>query len=218
MLDYNHFSMRRGCLWITLALLGNLWFTGLTCGQTPTPTVRIEADWELVLNTPDAASDSPQIVCVLSPTDNVHGIYAAFELNQQSLPSFSPGGMQLQLWDGETPLAESNHVSGVQFQNAGETVAWTQIMELKNGALRFEVRNGRSTTWGDFGALGTLEVSTPSSLENLNGFNMDVSLNNSGVNFGGNHVLSLTLKRLRYIKANGEVQEQEVNHNINQSQ
>jgi len=52
--------------------------------------VRVEEDWELVVATPDAASDAPQVTCTISPTGNLDGIHAVLELNQQSLPAYVP--------------------------------------------------------------------------------------------------------------------------------
>jgi hypothetical protein len=49
------------------------------------------------------------------------------------------------------------------------------------------------------------------------GFNLEISLNNSGVGFGGNRVSTMTLKRLRFIAASGETWEQEVNSIVHQT-
>ncbi|MBN2579692.1 MAG: hypothetical protein JXB10_11940 [Pirellulales bacterium] len=215
----NTYCLRRGRPWILLAVALNLGFAGWAWGQTPAAVVRIEADWELVLGAPDTGNDSPQIVCVLSPTNNVGGIYSVFELNQQSLPFFSPGGLQLQLWEGENLLSECKQSSGYLLQHEGETVTWTQAMELRNGRLWFEVLHGQSTTWGVFGdAEGALSVSVPSSRENLDTFDLEVSLKNSGVGFGGNRVQSMILKRLRFTNASGETWEQNVNQSVRQFQ
>jgi hypothetical protein len=146
MWDYNTGRLRRGSLVLWLAFLGNLLFVAVASAPSGPAIVRIEADWELVMGTPDPATSSPQIVSAISPMGDINGLYAVFELNQQSLPSFSPGGMQLQLWEGELPLAESNHASGFLVEEEGETITWTQIMQLYGGQLWFAVRNGKSTT------------------------------------------------------------------------
>ena len=107
----------------------------LALGDTPPNIVRVEQDWELVIDTPDPDSDSPQVVCVISPVPNVASLYAAFELNQQSLPSFTAGGMQLQTWNGETPLAQHGFPNRSVLSLAGETITWTQSMDLHQGSL-----------------------------------------------------------------------------------
>ena len=113
--------------------------------------VAVEEDWELVVQTPDPNSDAPQVTCVMSPVDNVDSIHAALDINHQSLPHFLAGGLQLQVWNGELAVSERKFPNGNIMSQENERVAWTQRMELSEGALVFEIRNGTSSTWGDFG-------------------------------------------------------------------
>jgi len=186
---------------VLLMVLGCAWPTP---AQSPSTIVRVEQDWELVIGTPDPDTDSPQIVCVISPRGDVNSTYAAFELNQRGQPSFSPGGLQLQIWDGESPLSEVSSTNESLLTNVGETVRWTQSMELADGVLIFEVTNGTSTTWGGFGGEGSLRLSVSTTLTNLDGYDADVSLRNSGVGFAANRVHSLVLKRTRLITSAGQ--------------
>jgi hypothetical protein len=182
----------------------------LAWGQGPPSVVKVEQDWELVLNIPDPESDAPQVVCVISPVGNVAGLHAAFELNQQSLPSFAAGGLQLQVWEGEEPLEEKNAADGVILDQPEEIISWTQAMELRDGKLRFAVRNGVSITWGAFGKEDSLAVGVPTCLTSLDCYDSAVSVRNSGVAFATNRVRSLTLKRVRLHLANGDVVEDAV--------
>lgn len=165
-------------------------------------TVRIEEDWELRVSVPDARSSSPQVTCSISPTGRMDSIHARFELNQRSLPSFVPGGMQLQLWNGNAILAVQDAHSTATLAAAKETIRWTTAMSLSKGIITIEVVNGQSTTWGDFGN-GT-RVATPSSLENLDGYQPPASIDHSEVCLGANQVRQLSLKRIRWIKASGQ--------------
>jgi hypothetical protein len=177
-------------------------------GEETTPTVvRVEEDWELLVTTPDGDSNSPQISCVVSPVGNVESLHAVFELNHQSQPSYQGGGMQLQVWDDETLVESRNFPTDESMDSADETVSWTQTMEANEGHVTFEVVNGHSTTWGEFGGQGYLNYSAASSLSNLNGYSPDVSVANSSVGFAGNRVKHLTLVRVRYVLATGEVYE-----------
>src|SRR3989337_1098241 len=89
-----------------LALLLVLAWASTTKADSSSRIVRVEEDWELVVATPDPDSDGPQVACVISPVGDLDSVHAAFELNNQSLPSFVPGGLQLQIWSGEMPLSQ----------------------------------------------------------------------------------------------------------------
>ena len=174
--------------------------------QEPGPTVvRVEEDWELVIGDPNQQTDAPQIVCVISPQGDVASIHAAFELNGRSLPSFEAGGMQLQVWDGNVALSDRAHPNGLRMQQAGETVSWTQSMSLADGKLTFEIVNGTSSTWADFGGQGYLKAIVDTSSDSLNGYSPEVSVNNSGVSYAGNRVQSLVLKGVRIYMSDGQV-------------
>ncbi|MCR4416030.1 MAG: hypothetical protein NUV77_26740 [Thermoguttaceae bacterium] len=176
--------------------------------QAPAPVVvRVEEDWEMVVATPDPDIAGPQVTCVISPTGSLAGVYAAFELNQRSLPSFHPGGLQLQLWSGDRPVFQTPGPSAAVMSTAGETVRWTQVMRVADGVVVFEVVNGSSATWGAFGGSGYLKLFVPAGLGDLNAYSPEVSVQHSGVGFAGNRVQSLVLKRVRYQLSTGEVLE-----------
>lgn len=175
-------------------------------GETPS-VVRVEEDWELVIASPDPDSDGPQITCVMSPGEDLAGLHAAFELNQRTLPDYQAGGMQLQIWDEETPLVQTQPSQSALLATPGETIRWTLAMRLQEGKLAFEVRDGRSTTWGEFGGSAPYKAETAASLLNLNAYSPTVSVRNTGAGFAGNRVRSLVLKRVRYTTATGLVVE-----------
>ena len=70
----------------------------------PPKIVRVEEDWVLEVGIPDADNTAPQITCVFAPTADVDFAYAEFAVNHHSLPSFVPGGLQLLVWSGGTPI------------------------------------------------------------------------------------------------------------------
>ena len=79
------------------------------------------------------------------------GVHAIFNVNYQALDQFAPGGMQLQVWNGETPISHYRLRPDDAFESVSERVTWTQVMELQNDGLKFRIENGQSTTWGNFG-------------------------------------------------------------------
>jgi len=169
--------------------------------------VRVEEDWELVVATPDTDSNGPQLACVISPVGDLNSVYATFELNHQSLPSYVPGGLQLQVWNGETPVSHRKFPTEAILSDPGETVRWTQSVEVVDGGVAFEITNGSSTTWGAFGGQGYLKSTVSTCLADLNGYKPTVSVDNSGVSYAGNRVESLTLRRVRVFASTGEMLE-----------
>ena len=181
--------------------------------------VRVEEDWELVIGTPSPNSDAPQVTSVISPLGNVESLHATFVVNNHDLPTFTAGGLQLQVWDGETSVESRHSPNQAKLTTEGETIRWTQAMELKDGGLTFEIVGGASTTWGAFGGEGTLKTSVPTNLDNLNGYSPDVSVENSGVSYAANRVPSLVLKKVRAVLSTGETVEDaqpRVVHSLNQ--
>jgi hypothetical protein len=186
--------------------------------QAPTQIVRVEEDWELVVGTPDAGSVSPQVSCAFSPVGHVDSVYATLELNHQSLPEFVPGGLQLQVWNGESPLSSRKFPNSNVMGNAGETVRWTQSMRLDSEVLTFEITDGSSSTWGNFGGQGYLKASLFTTLTDLNEYDPAVSVKNTGIGYAANRVKSLTLKKVRLVTSTGEVLEDDTPRAVNHDQ
>lgn len=178
--------------------------SAVALGQSDPRLVRVEQDWQLVVGTPDGGNSAPQITCTISPTNDIRSFHAAFELNQQQLPSYSPGGLQLQIFNGESPVSQGTDSSGVVLATPNETITWTQSMEINGSELTFQVSNGNSTTWGAFGGNGRLKANVPISLADLSEYSSDVSVRNSGVSFASNRVQSFMLLRVRYFLSTGD--------------
>ncbi len=173
----------------------------------PKTIVRVEEDWELTVGTPDSNSIAPQATCAISPASPGSSPLATFELNHNSQPSFVAGGLQLQVWDEGWPLTHHSSPSDEVLGTDGEVIRWTQTMVLSEGSLRFEIVDGTSATWGSFGGKGHLRCTVQSNLENLNGYDPETSVKNSGIAYASHRVQTLTLKRIRLTSSTGEVQE-----------
>src|SRR5690242_5875476 len=96
--------------------------------QTPVGLAHIdhvEEDWQVVVTKPDVAGVGPQVTTCMSPVSNGSTPFVAFDINYREFPSFSAGGLQLQVWSGKTVLSTSTLGSN-QFATANETVTWTQ--------------------------------------------------------------------------------------------
>ena len=190
--------------------------TGVAWAQSEPTVMHVEEDWELVIGEPDPNTASPQILCVISPVGHVESLHSSlqlnhhntFELDENGFPIFEAGGMQFEVWEGETPLRERKFPITAVLATPGEVVTWTQSMDLESGKLTFEIKNGSSSAWGNFGGEGYLKpYPVNTTLTNLNGYDPAVSVQNSGVSYAANRVQSLILKRVRYYTSTGEVVE-----------
>jgi len=167
--------------------------------------VRVEEDWELVIATPDANSAGPQVSCTLSPFNHIDGTYFTVEFNHRSVPYWSPGGITLHQWNGEWRTQSIDRPDRSVMQTNNETVTWTQILDVDNGVLTFQIKDGTSSTWGPFGYSNFLKLQTNWGPNNLNGYTPEVSAARSGVAYAGNRVQSLKLLRVRATLNNGNV-------------
>ena len=169
------------------------------------PIVRIEEDWELQVKIPNNDVTAPQVITAWSPSGDLAGIHATFEINHIASVSFASGGLHLSTWCGDTHLAVVHAGNFASMYTDGEVVRWTQAIEVEDGQLIFEIGSGSSTTWGNFGDNGSLRLSLSSTLENLDSYSPIVSIGKSEVSYAGNRVQSLQMRRVRYIHASGEV-------------
>jgi hypothetical protein len=169
---------------------------------------RVEEDWELVIATPSPTAEAPQVTCGISPTGNLDGLHATFSLNHHKMPEIVGGGLQLQTWDGRTIVDSKKAPTQALLATPNETIRWTQVMSVNGGVATFEILNGTSTTWGEFGNDGTLKIVVPGRVvSDLSGYSPATSVANSGVSFAANRVTSLVLKRVRIYTSTGQVTE-----------
>jgi hypothetical protein len=188
------------------AVIGAFFATSVALGDS-NRVVSVEEHWELQMAQPDTDRSAPQTTMVMSPNGSVDGAHFLFTLNHASAPDYRPGGMQVQLWNGDDLVDEHQWNSSQALEHEGETVHWVQKLELHDDTLTFSVQNGQSETWGEFGG-EDFSVSTPTNLNWLNHYRPSVSLSESQVNYAENRVSSLTLTKLVWVTEDGQVHEQ----------
>lgn len=169
--------------------------------------VLIEEHWELRVGGPDEARSAPQVTMVMSPTADLENDFFLITLNHWTHPQFAAGGIQAQRWLGEECKAVANGANYSPLAVDEEVISWKQRMSLVDGRLRFEVIEGQSQSWGEFGGNNELLLSHPTSLTKLNSYQPAVSLNQSGIGYAGNRVSSLVLQRIRWITSDGQEHE-----------
>ena len=168
--------------------------------------VRVEEEWELVVTTPDMVSNSPQVACAMTPLAKLEWLYMTFEINHRSDPDYVAGGLNMLVWHGEEHLLTKSSSDTHAMATTGETVRWTQAMTVQDGQVTFEVIGGSSVTWGNFGEPGGFRATVSAPLSNLNSYSPAVSVKHSGVAYASSCVSKLTLKSVRYYRADGTVQ------------
>jgi hypothetical protein len=189
------------------AVIGAFFATATALAES-NRVISVEEHWELQLAQPDTDRSAPQTTMVMSPNGNVSGAHFLFTINHANAPDYRPGGMQVQLWDGDDLVDEHQWHNSSALEFESETVHWTQKLSLNDdGTLTFQVQNGESQTWGEFGG-EELSVSTPTNLQWLNHYRPSVSLGESQVNYAENRVSSLTLTKLVWVTEDGQVHEQ----------
>ncbi len=172
--------------------------------QTAGSIVRVEEDWAIVLNEPNDGISSPQFHTVMSPTGDLNSLYAQVTWNYRESPDFAPGGLELQMRNGEV-LAQNKIGREDQFSTWAETIRWTQTMETNGVNLNFSIKDGQSITWGPFGYGEGLHVSESGGPLNLNTYSPDVSVQNACITYGSNRVNALVLMEVRYYSQTGLV-------------
>lgn len=162
--------------------------------QSVEPITRIEEDWVIVLNEPDGNVNAPQFHTVMSPFPDFETTYAQVLWNYREQPEFVAGGVQLQSYLGE----EMNRSKSMEFNKlhtTSEVITWTQVLETNGSTLTFEVTNGSSTTWGSFGK--DMRLSSTVDLAALNNYDVEFSVQNSGVTYGSNRVDVMGINEVR---------------------
>lgn len=169
---------------------------------TANSVVRIEEDWELIVNEPNESVEAPQFHTVMSPYGNLGGYYAQVIWNYREIPDYTSGGLQLQSWNGDMRIRQKS-VGDSQLSTASETISWTQVLETSGTILSFAIINGQSSTWGEFGR--DMRIDEDAAVESLIGYNPDVSRQSSWITYGSNRVNLLRIKQVRRYGPNGLV-------------
>jgi hypothetical protein len=175
--------------------------------------VRVEEDWELIVSTPDPLQDAPQVSTWMSPTGSLDEWHFGLDINHAQKIGYDGGGFQTKACHGSDLFHEFIGKPGENLNQAGDTVRWTQLMAIHNSHVIFGIKNGSSTSWGNFGGTETM-VTSAMHASNLNAYNPDLSRESSGVGFAANRVGSLCLVRFRLYTQQGLAQEIELNYEL----
>lgn len=186
---------------LLVALVATVGMSNVQLAFADGPTyVRIEEDWELVLNTPDLSFPAPQIVIAMKPS--VHSTKTAmFLVNHHDSPQFQAGGGQIQIWDDDV-LRSYKSFAGPTLIREGERVTWTQYMTRANGRFHFGLKAVEGEAWGTNTAdtLGG-PISFSDWRHVFDDYSSDNSVEAATITFADERVNSLRLVRVRKYKS-----------------
>lgn len=183
----------------------------VSIGAAPTEKklIRVEEDWVLLIKNPDDKIASPQVLVCMSPdaTDTRFLTdYFILEINHATAQGWFAGGMQLQGWKGTANTAIFNSPKTHVLSRGYDRIQFTVSMQAKgDGYTEFELKNGRSRTWGRFGNDKTkpLKVKVPSTRTDLANYKRETTVKNTQVTHGAHRVEIMYQRKVRYYYDDG---------------
>ena len=141
--------------------------------------------WELRLDTPNVAKNTPQVVTHFKIDSDTFVITC---LNFRDQPAHVPGGIQIQLWD-QGAVVDTVDVTVDSLNTAGDVITWTQVYTISSGGnLEANLENVDSQTWGQI-AVTEAVVRSPASVSTFNTYDPTTSVVEAHVNYGHNAVV-----------------------------
>lgn len=171
----------------------------------------------MLVTQPDAALDAPQVTTTMVPFSGQDDLLLQVDLNYGTRPTFTAGGIQVRACIEDDRYQQTRVLAGLRLEHASETVDWTQVVQLAENGFFLSLANGSSDTWGDFGGTSTaiyVKYSTIGGSFSLDDYNPQAFLENSGMTYANNRVSHLRLKKIRVYRANGQVSEHTLNHDV----
>lgn len=175
------------------------------------PLVGVRTHWKIRLNEPNRKGGTPQIVAVMTPNGTINGDYMILELNHSTLPDYSRGGLQVQVWNyDQKRIWTDAYSSGANCQTIGEDLEFTMEITLVDDKtsetgkrLLFKVLDLRSDTWGEVATVASFGVTT--NLTSLTGFSPANCIAESGITAGSSRVEYMKIDSIDYLYASGRV-------------
>src|SRR5262249_43896808 len=169
----------------------------------PGSVVRVEEDWTLIVDQPDQNVAAPQLSSQMSQ-DGTGSLFCNLPLNSRHFPRYGAGGLQVQIWSGDSNVASKTWDTWAVMNTPNEVVTWTQFLDIRKGPMTFGVSAASSQTWDDFSGQ---QIGVPTTVQSLDNYTVDYSVANSGITFGANRVSYLAITAVRIYYQDGSVQE-----------
>ncbi len=194
---------------MAFALLAGIGLTDRAFAQV----TYVEEDWVVEIGVPDPDGQAPQIITALSSTDKLEDVHAMFEMNHATLPDYQAGGMSLQIWSSDVNLDYMVHPKKGTLATEGEVITYKMTMKIEDGNITFEVKDGSSDTWGNFG-IGYFKAIVSTDQTSLPYYSPDTSAANSKIGYAKNRVKKFSLKESRTYNAAGQLLQRDTTERI----
>lgn len=170
------------------------------------PTLfKIEEDWELVVNDPDANTNSPQITFFTCPNSGDETTYFQLQMNYFADEAYSSGGFHVAAVRDETTLDQARSQTRRLITVDGDKIVWTSVMACIDGELLFAVKDGFGDDWGAFGGPDYLVRMSANGTQDLSSYSPTQSGSLVDIGYGANRVHSVVLKQVRFFYTDGSV-------------
>ena len=175
---------------------------------------KVEEDWEMVVNEPDVANNSPQVTFFTSPSTGLDDSYFQLQMNYHADEDYSSGGFHVAAVDGGVVQDEARSVTRKTLSTDDDRLRWTSVMAVIENKALFAVRDGYGQEWGEFGGPDYLVRIVPTPVPDLSKYHHQQSLDNVDIGFGKNRVSGITLKAVRLFYTDGNVKTVAVNQQL----
>ncbi|WP_442507567.1 hypothetical protein SH528x_006496 [Novipirellula sp. SH528] len=176
--------------------------SSIYCHGQDVAIFKIEEDWEMVINEPDANNHAPQVTFFTTPTDD-QSRYFQLQLNHAVDAEFSGGGFHVAAVENDHILDEARSETRAALSSDGDHVRWTSILASVNDQMLFAIKNGHASQWGDFGGPDFLVRMNSDASIGLSQYHPQHSLDAVDIGFGANRVASITLLEVRVFYVDG---------------
>jgi hypothetical protein len=134
-------------------------------------------------------------VALQTAPDSTARLRCLFLINHADQPAFTPGGAQLQIWDGGS-LAATYTLSAASLEIPDEKILLTVFMQRGNGKLTYGLSKVSSKSWGTFAPSG-FECAATDPVTSFPNYTKTFAAENTEITLGSNRVNSLKILAVR---------------------
>ncbi len=171
----------------------------------------VEEEWEMVINEPEPAINSPQVAFFLYPAADHPECYFQLQLNYAAEAGYSSGGFRVGAFYNESPIDEERSQVSQTLAWDNDRVRWTSAMAVFHGKLMYALKDGYGYQWGAFGGPDYLVEMDDQDMHALDHYSPQKSLESVDIGFGANRVHSICLKRVHLTYTDGHKQTIDIN-------
>lgn len=163
----------------------------------------VEECWELILNEPEPANNSPQVSFFVFPDEENEESYFELQMNYAADEHYSSGGFRVTAVQDGNPVHYQRGGTHQKWSVDQDRISWKTVLAHSKGKYYFAIKEGHSSDWGDFGGPAFLVEMTDSAGVELQRYHPKTSLANVDVGFGANRIASIKMTDVRVVFTDG---------------